>query len=99
MVASSLKATFGAVYEDSGDDAVNRVMQHLGFFDHALLKVPSMAALHVFRTRYTQIAKVKGWRFVGLLAASGSFKGSRRRQESPSGRLLVVLTTRAYLCQ
>jgi ribonuclease-3 len=41
MVATAVAAIIGAVHEDGGDDAVHSVMQHLGFFDHALLTVTS----------------------------------------------------------
>ncbi|KAF1837163.1 ribonuclease III [Decorospora gaudefroyi] len=39
MVATTFEAIIGAVYKDGGDDAVERVMEHLGFFEHALLTV------------------------------------------------------------
>ncbi|EUC42798.1 hypothetical protein COCMIDRAFT_28652 [Bipolaris oryzae ATCC 44560] len=42
MVAATFGAIIGAVHEDGGDAAVHKVMQHLGFFDHALLTVTSL---------------------------------------------------------
>ncbi|KAL1798162.1 hypothetical protein ACET3X_002199 [Alternaria dauci] len=45
MVATTLEAVIGAVYQDGGDDAVERVMRELGFFDHALLTVTSRTPL------------------------------------------------------
>jgi ribonuclease-3 len=40
-VATTLEAIIGAVYQDGGDEAVERVMRSLGFFDHPLLTVMS----------------------------------------------------------
>ncbi|KAH7066392.1 ribonuclease III domain-containing protein, partial [Paraphoma chrysanthemicola] len=37
MVATTLEAIVGAVLEDGGDDAVMRVIQHLGFLNHRFL--------------------------------------------------------------
>ncbi|CAI9629896.1 unnamed protein product [Alternaria burnsii] len=45
MVATTLEALIGAVYQDGGDDAVRRVMRSLGFFDHTLLTVTSQTPL------------------------------------------------------
>jgi ribonuclease-3 len=39
MVATTLEAIIGAILEDGGDDAVMRVITHLGFFDHRFLTV------------------------------------------------------------
>lgn len=44
MVASTLEAIIGAVYQDGGDDTVLRVIEHLGFTSHLLL----MVTLHIF---------------------------------------------------
>jgi len=45
LVATALEAVIGAVYQDGGDAAVQRVMQSLGFFDHELLTVTSQILL------------------------------------------------------
>jgi ribonuclease-3 len=45
MVATTLEAVIGAVYQDGGDEAVQRVIQALGFFEHALLTVTSQTLL------------------------------------------------------
>lgn len=45
MVASTLEAIIGAVYQDGGDAAVLRVMEHFGFLEHRLL----MVMLHPLR--------------------------------------------------
>jgi ribonuclease-3 len=37
MVATTLEAVIGAVYHEGGDEAVQRVMRSLNFFDHPLL--------------------------------------------------------------
>jgi ribonuclease-3 len=39
MVASTLEAIIGAVYQDGGDTAVLQVVEHLGFLEHRLLMV------------------------------------------------------------
>lgn len=44
MVATTLEAIIGAVYQDGGDDSVHRVMNHLGFAEHYFL----MVTLHIF---------------------------------------------------
>jgi len=41
MAATTFEAVIGAVYQDGGDAAVQRVMQSLGFFDNELLTVTS----------------------------------------------------------
>jgi len=45
LVATALEAVIGAVYQDDGDAAVQRIMQSLGFFDHELLTVTSRILL------------------------------------------------------
>ncbi|KAI4713529.1 hypothetical protein J4E89_000975 [Alternaria sp. Ai002NY15] len=45
MAATTFEAVIGAVYQDGGDAAVQRVMQSLGFFDHELLTVTSQILL------------------------------------------------------
>jgi ribonuclease-3 len=39
MVATALAAIIGAVYQDAGDEAVTRVIEHLGFLNHRILTV------------------------------------------------------------
>jgi ribonuclease-3 len=39
MVATTVEAIIGAVIEDAGDDAVLRVITHLGFLEHRFLAV------------------------------------------------------------
>jgi ribonuclease-3 len=39
MTATTLEAIIGAVYADGGDSAVQRVMEHIGFFNHNLFTV------------------------------------------------------------
>ncbi|KAF3045353.1 hypothetical protein E8E11_007882 [Didymella keratinophila] len=51
MIASTLEAIIGAVYQDGGDIAVLQVIEHLGFFEHRLLKgsiLTSGTVLHLF---------------------------------------------------
>jgi ribonuclease-3 len=39
MVATTLEAIIGAVFQDGGDEAAMRVIEHLGFFNHRFLTV------------------------------------------------------------
>jgi hypothetical protein len=39
MVATTLEAVVGAVFQDGGDEAVTRVIEHLGFLSHRFLSV------------------------------------------------------------
>jgi hypothetical protein len=39
MVATTLEAIIGAVFEDGGDEAAMRVIKHLGFLEHRFLTV------------------------------------------------------------
>jgi ribonuclease-3 len=45
MVATALEAVIGAVFQDGGNEAVTRVIEYLGFFDHPLLTVTSQSRL------------------------------------------------------
>jgi ribonuclease-3 len=45
MVATTLEAIIGAIFEDGGDDAVMRVIEHLGFLNHRFLTVTSQSFL------------------------------------------------------
>jgi ribonuclease-3 len=45
MVAGTLQAIVGAVHQDGGDDAVLRVIEHLGFTQHPLLMVTLLTPL------------------------------------------------------
>jgi ribonuclease-3 len=45
MVATTLEAIIGAIFEDGGDDAVMRVIEHLGFLKHRFLTVTSQSFL------------------------------------------------------
>jgi len=45
MAATTFEAVIGAVYQDGGNAAVQRVMQSLGFFDHELPAVTSQNPL------------------------------------------------------
>jgi ribonuclease-3 len=45
MVATTLEAIIGAVFQDGGDQAVTRVIEDLGFFYHPLLTVTSQSLL------------------------------------------------------
>jgi dsRNA-specific ribonuclease len=45
MVATALEAIVGTVFQDGGDEAVTRLIEHLGFFDHRFLTVTSQSLL------------------------------------------------------
>jgi len=44
MLATTLEAIVGAVFQDGGDDAVMRVIEHLGFLEHRFLTVTSQSS-------------------------------------------------------
>jgi ribonuclease-3 len=48
MVATTLEAIVGAVFADGGNDAVLRVMNHLGFLDHDFFLVTLYSFNHMF---------------------------------------------------
>ena len=46
MVATTLEAIIGAVFQDGGDAVVMRVIEHLGFLDHSFLTVTLQSLYH-----------------------------------------------------
>ncbi|KAF2118211.1 ribonuclease III domain-containing protein [Lophiotrema nucula] len=62
MLATTLEALVGAVYQDGGEDAVSRVVEHLGLDQHPDLMVTCKGPLPIFEQKQLRLTNMPTFR-------------------------------------